>query len=234
MEIPVKISIEKITELRNYILELMKEKDLGFNQLKIKANLNSKALTDILYSDSKERISPFYLQKLAYALKIDYKVLYKIVGYLDEKDFDKNSQLKMNEIKYLELPVYGKASAGNGYINLETTIRKEKIILLPNEEMPENIFMVEVHGNSMFPTLIEGDLVVVDPKCETIKNNELYVVSYKEETYIKRVVDNKGYIQLISDNSDRVKYPDIIIMKDELESFICNGVVIEAKRKFRR
>lgn len=176
------------------------------------------------------------MKKVAKGLNIKYRELYKIVGYLDDEFNESNVKniTQLNSNQSIETPVYGKASAGSGYINLETLIRKEKLPITPNENIQNNIFMVEVHGNSMYPTLIEGDLVVVDSACGELKDNGLYVINYNGETYIKRIISKKDYIQLQSDNPDRLSYPDIIIMRKEEIDFTSNGVVIEAKRKFKR
>lgn len=234
MNINVKISLEKIIKLRKYILGIMEERKIGFNQLKIKAELNSKTLTDLLYSDTKERINPFYLQRLGYALKIDYKELYKIIGYLKPDDCDINDEPDYMKLDSIILPVYGKSNLGKDYINLSAPVREENLVLLPGSELPKESFMVEIHGDSMYPTLMNGDLAVIDPNFKNIKNNELYLITYDEKTCIKRVIESSGYIQLISDNSDRKKYPDTIILKDENINFVCNGIVAESKRKFKK
>ncbi|WVU42052.1 helix-turn-helix transcriptional regulator [Fusobacterium polymorphum] len=76
---------DKIKKLGNYIDNLREERKLGFNQLSKKSGVNPKSLNDIIYGKSK-RINPFYLIKLAKALKIHYKELYKIIGYLLPED----------------------------------------------------------------------------------------------------------------------------------------------------
>lgn len=232
------IDEEKRIELGNYIKNIMLEKSVGFNQLSLKSKINIKPLNEILYG-RQQKINPFYLQKIALALRIDYRDLYRIVGYLDEEACDKSLESNVKRIitaanaKTIEIPVYGRASAGNGYINLGEVIRTTTIAILNDERIPEDIFSVEVHGDSMYPTFLEGDLVVVDPICDLFINNRVYVVSYNDETFIKRVVDHGKYIQLISDNPDKVRYSDIIISKDEEgASFKCNGKVIRLERKF--
>lgn len=231
------IDEEKRAELGNYIKKIMLEKEVGFNQLSLKSKINIKPLNEILYG-RQQKINPFYLQKIALALRIDYRELYKIVSYLEDESTDKSlesnvkSGVSHDDIKILKIPVYGRASAGNGYINLGNVIKTFTISIPKEEEMPENLFSVEVYGESMYPAFLERDLVIVDPECNSFISNRVYVVTYNDETFIKRVVDHGKYIQLISDNSDKVKYRDIIISKDEeKESFKCNGRIIRLERK---
>ena len=234
MNINVKISIEKIIKLREYILGIMEERKIGFNQLKLKAELNSKTLTDLLYSDSKERINPFYLQRLGQALRVDYKELYKIIGYLEADDCEKNERTDFIKLDSVILPVYGKANSGKEYIDLTSSIREENLVLFSKDYLPKEALIVEINNDSMYPTFMSGDLAIIDPNFKNIKNNEIYLVTFNGKTCIKRVIENDNYIQLISDNSDRKKYPDTIILKDENINFICNGIVVESKRKFKK
>lgn len=138
------------------------------------------------------------------------------------------------EAKSIELPVYGKASAGNGYINFNEVIRTERITKIPGIDLPHGSFIIEVGGDSMFPTLLDGDLAIVKPVqdcCDV--DGRICVVTWNDQTFIKRVKYQKqNVVILMSDNPDRVKYEDIIIIGDELEFLKCEGIVVESRRKY--
>lgn len=93
MKVIVEISEERRRELGSYIEKIKNDRNLGFNQLAIKSKVNVRALNEILYGKSK-KANPFHLQRIAEALKIDYKELYRIVGYLSKDDFEKDGLLK--------------------------------------------------------------------------------------------------------------------------------------------
>lgn len=93
------LSEEVSKKLGEYVEKLRIESNFGFNQLSIKSGLNAKTLNEILNGKSK-RTNPFHLQRLGIALRIDYKDLYKIVGYLSEDDFSENKQLKLELDNY--------------------------------------------------------------------------------------------------------------------------------------
>ncbi|MEG0390698.1 MAG: S24 family peptidase, partial [Cetobacterium sp.] len=57
------------------------------------------------------------------------------------------------------------------------------------------------------------------------------VLTYHDQTYIKRVKFQDGTVRLISDNLDKKKYSDIVIKDEELEYLKCHGSVIESRRK---
>lgn len=83
---------ESRKKLGEYLEKIRSDKKVGFNQLALKSNINVKSLNEILYGKSK-RTNPFYLQRIALALRIDYKELYKIIGYLSEEDFSEDNKL---------------------------------------------------------------------------------------------------------------------------------------------
>ncbi len=146
-----------------------------------------------------------------------------------------NSKTDVTEAKTIKIPIYGQASAGNGRVNLGNIIRYEKIIIFPGDNIPKNAFGVEVSGDSMYPTLLDGDLAIVDPSCQDINlNGEICVITYEGEEYIKRIKFTDRFVTLISDNPDRETFKDIIVLKDEFSDFRCHGILIESRRKFRR
>ena len=223
--IPEKIRIK----LGDYIKNIREKNGLGLNQLAVKIDVVSSLLSR-LENGKVLKVNPFLLKKISEGLKIDYRELYKIVGYLEEdKDIPKV------ETKLVELPVYGRAAAGNGYINMENIIRTEYLVAIPGEDFPKDAFIAEVCGDSMFPTLLDGDFAIVDPECNDKNiNNQICVVTYNGQTFIKRVVRKEKYVILMSDNPDRVKYEDIIVPTDEYSDLVCHGIVIECRRKFKR
>lgn len=95
-------------ELGNYIKDRREAKTVGLNQLAMKIGVVN-SLISKLENGITQKISPFLLIKVAQGLGIDYKELYKIVGYLSEEDFKEaevlkkeNYELKEELLKYKE------------------------------------------------------------------------------------------------------------------------------------
>lgn len=148
-------------------------------------------------------------------------------AYLDEimPESLKGSTFNMEEQKVntVILPVYGKASAGNGYINLD-----QEIYYFPIKkgDFSDRSFLVEISGNSMEPTLEDGDYALVDPDNIDYVKNKIYVVTYNDESFIKRmVVDGKSKIVMLK--SDNPEYEDILITKDMQVYLKIEGRVIQ-------
>lgn len=95
-------------ELGNFIKEKREAKSVGLNQLAMKIGVVN-SLISKLENGITQKISPFLLMKIAQGLNLDYKELYKIVGYLSEEDFKEedvlkkeNTELKEQLLKYKE------------------------------------------------------------------------------------------------------------------------------------
>ena len=132
---------------------------------------------------------------------------------------------KLIPVEIVEIPMYGKASAGNGYINLEQEIGSYTI---PKHIFKKGIFAIRVSGDSMTgidKSIPDGSTAIVDPELcsDPINlNNKVCVFEYDDETYIKQlIIDKQGIIRLRSFNSE---YDDIIVLNEKL--LLCKGRVI--------
>lgn len=143
-------------------------------------------------------------------------------GVSDNKNFIYE---KLIPIDIVEIPMYGKASAGNGYINFEQEIGSYTI---PKHIYKKGIFAIRVSGDSMTgidKSIPDGSTAVVDPELCTDPinlNNKVCVFEYNDETYIKQlIIDKQGIIRLRSFNPE---YDDIIVLNEKL--LLCKGRVI--------
>lgn len=101
--------------------------------------------------------------------------------------------------------VRGKISAGGGLspdnaVDLMLAFRKDWI---KRKGKPENMSLIKVQGDSMEPTLLSGDLVLVDHNKTTIApQGGIYAISINHEIMIKRVqiLFPEGCLRIISDN----------------------------------
>lgn len=127
----------------------------------------------------------------------------------------------------LNLPVYGKVSAGRGYINFESP---SYFMPITKGNFSKKSFFVEITGDSMNPTLEDGEFALVDPENTEYIKNKIYVVTYNDEAYIKRL-EFKEKLKIISLKSDNPEYDDIDISEDMQEYFRINGRVVEVISK---
>lgn len=133
----------------------------------------------------------------------------------------------VNNENILNLPVYGKVSAGRGYMNFDVP---SHFMPIAKGNFSKRSFFVEINGDSMSPTLENGEFALVDPENTEYIKNKIYVVTYNDENYIKRI-EFKEKLGIISLKSDNPEYDDIDISRDMQEYFKINGRVVEVISK---
>lgn len=82
--------------------------------------------------------------------------------------------------------------------------------------------LMDVRGDSMEPTLKDGDTVLIDQSEKEILDGRIYVVTLGDELRVKRVQKGWDGIVLTSDNP---RYSDIHIAARDLEAFTVHGRV---------
>lgn len=119
-----------------------------------------------------------------------------------------------------------KASAGRGNEHYEVITNGELLIdrmlfkIIPNLK---NIKAIEVEGDSMRPTLSEGDYVVIEENPE-FTGDGIYVLQYDGVLLVKRLQSDIDGIEILSDNQNyktRKFNPN-----DDQQSFNIMGKVI--------
>lgn len=129
------------------------------------------------------------------------------------------------EIDYTEAPkLVSSFSAGEGtpFNDGETTLSVSKKFI----KNAKNPYLITVKGDSMFPLLHSGDLVVVDFKKQA-KNGNIVAVHLNGDILIKRFCENMQGYKLESINPE---YKTIEIQDDD--QFLILGVAISYKRDF--
>lgn len=76
---------------------------------------------------------------------------------------------------------------------------------------PEDLGVITVRGDSMFPTLVNGDTVLVDFTQRMPKRDGIYVIRYDDSVQVKRISIHPENLLLTvrSDNKDYSTYTDL-------------------------
>lgn len=202
-----------------YIKERREKLGIGLNQISVKTDVAS-SLWSRLENGKVLKINPFLLKKIGEGLKIDYKELYKIVGYLDE---DKN-EIKSNidlEVAYKKIPLYASISAGYGACEADIV---DFIALPAIKHFTGDVFAIRVNGDSMEHTIENHSIVFIKRDVE-VPNKRIGAFLLNNEALLKRYYVTENGVFLRSDNRE---YPDIKVR--EYDDFIvvgrCVGSVI--------
>lgn len=215
-----KYVIEEIKrkKLGDFLKKTREEKKLGMNQLAVKIDVTT-SLLHRLENGQTQKVSPFLLKEVARGLKIDYRELYKIVGYLDEKeeeDKKEKSNIEVIEGEYIQVPIYDSVSAGIG----RTPDPEPSDYLSLPLMMGKDCVGITVDGDSMESTINNGSIVLIKKDVE-VGQNDIGVFLYGDEALVKRYkcIENRCY--LISDNKE---YPAREI-REEDDFKVCGKVV---------
>lgn len=146
-----------------------------------------------------------------------------------------NNEITNDKTDLVELPYFAEtyAAAGGGALNYDETkkpIAFDKSFLekMLGITVFKNLHIINAIGNSMEPTITEGELLFVNPfeneSCQ-IKDGGIYVVNCNNSTFVKRISHNpiSGATLLKSDNTT---YPDMEITGQEFEACLIIGRVV--------
>ena len=121
------------------------------------------------------------------------------------------------------VPVYDvSASAGYGAIN-EYEPQTHSLAFPPDylkrltTSSPQNLAIISVKGDSMEPTLLDDDIVLLDTSKTNLSYDGLFVLQFDDALHVKRVgrAPKRGHIMIISDNET---FPDIVSERSEVDA----------------
>lgn len=120
---------------------------------------------------------------------------------------------------YVTIPFHtARAGAGSGAFNDDHTeipggLKFRAESLKRRRLEPANMLTVFVHGDSMEPTMDDGDLVMLDSSRISVIDGEVFgIVGPDGEIRLKRLFQMMdGRVRVASDNADKFTYPDEIV-----------------------
>ena len=111
--------------------------------------------------------------------------------------------IKYDSIKkeIINFPIIGKVTAGLPILANENI---EDVFPIPLDYISHNqeLFILNISGDSMINAgIFDGDLAIIE-KCKTAKNGEIVVVLIENEATIKRFYKEKNHIRLQPENDN--------------------------------
>lgn len=204
---------------------------LGLSQSSLarKANLSQAAISKIENNDTD---NSKYISQVARALNttMDYLIygdeyIHKQKGSMD--DFvivgGENSGQNPSTDEYVLVPqfdIYG--SCGYGAV-IDTVEVKGGLVFsrkwLREQNLPqqEDLRVIYAKGDSMFPFIEDGQVLLVNPHDTTPKSNKVYFLCIDGQYFVKRLINMVTHWVIRSDNPDKVQYPDIKLSMEEIK-----------------
>lgn len=152
-------------------------------------------IADSLNLTPEEKEHMLYLAAIERTPKIIVDRIEKLKS--DLKENIKNSAKYISKASDNAIPLFERISAGLGAF---TDNDIEDYIMLPGlDNSNENIFAVNVVGDSMEPTIKDGSIIICK-KTLDVKSGEIGAFFVDEQAYVKRLKITKNYVALVSDN----------------------------------
>lgn len=94
---------------------------------------------------------------------------------------------------------------------------------------PNGLAMLWARGDSMFPTIPDGSLLLVDVNDTNPRSGQIYVAQLDDDLFVKRLQNDPSGVTLISD-ADGPQYPPIRISRNHLKRLHIHGRVVYVMR----
>lgn len=102
----------------------------------------------------------------------------------------------------------GKAQE-NGHEEISGTHAYRRDWLEKNKLLPAMLVVVDGTGDSMYPTIQDGDAVLVNTAERKLINGKVFAFVTEDGTRIKRLFKQlDGRVRVVSDNPDKTLFPD--------------------------
>ena len=117
-----------------------------------------------------------------------------LMGWEDEKP---NASIPPSDKVHM-IPIFGSVAAGFGAY-ADSDILGYMPLVVENSYDVENTLIIKVEGVSMYPTICDGDKIVVR-KQDSVDNGRIAVVMIGDEAVVKRIECDKNKLTLHSIN----------------------------------
>ncbi|MEA9994568.1 MULTISPECIES: S24 family peptidase [unclassified Pseudomonas] len=146
---------------------------------------------------------------------------------------DDDGETPVTDEKYAFIPQYdAMASAGSGHQNthveLRGTLAFKRDWLRLKGVNPKNLKVIYAHGESMWPTIDDHDVLLVDEsRVEPVDGQIFALESQERGTLVKRLMKSEfgGWI-IRSDNADKINHGDLVLPDGEIYEHRILGRVI--------
>lgn len=207
-----------MNEIAKKIFDLLQSNNISYGELSEKTGISKSALQRYATGET-EKIPLNRLEKIANALNVEAAYLF---GWNEEM-----STRPKNAMSIEYLPIIGKVGCGTP-INTELYDEGELgDVQVPDELKGKADFAIIAEGDSMFPTIKDGDAILVREQ-QVLNKGEIglfTIAEYAEyaEGACKRFYYDKNKIVLNSDNTE-IK-PMIFIGADREKVKVCGKVI---------
>lgn len=195
-------------DLGQYLKKIREELGYSIYDVNELCNISPSYLS--LMENGKRKPSAIILKKIAPIYNLNYIDLYEKAGYIDLIE-----DIKKSKIETIKINILGRVAAGRDILAEEEII---DTIDIPKNWTKEGYeyFGLEVHGNSMYPRILNGDYVIVKQQNFVEEDGNIGIVIINGyEAVVKKIYKTKNGLTLRSFNPN---YEDINFTIEEVKN----------------
>lgn len=219
---------ELIDTFSNRLNTAMRIRNIKPIELSERTGIDKSKISSYMSGRYKAKQDGVYL--IAQVLNISEAWLMGLDVPMERKEY-KHDNIKLDALgnPVAMIPILGTVKAGYDYMaqeNWEGTIEVDKKLTESGE-----VFALRVHGDSMAPSLIENDIVIVNKQDDFENGNIVVALINGDQATIKKAKKSENGILLQPLNTS---YEPLIFTKEEMKNIPVKiiGVVKQLKRDF--
>lgn len=166
----------------------------GMTQLELAEKLGYKSKSSVAHIENGRDIPRAMVVTLA-------DILDTTPAYLMGWEDDKPNAAPLAENKIYQIPVFSSVSAGFGAYACSDIIDYMPLFIENSADVPD-MLCIKVTGQSMFPKIEDGDIIIVRKQDSVDSGSIAVVLVDNEEGFVKKVVYDQETIELHSINPE--------------------------------
>lgn len=208
-----------MSEVSERISALVKDSGMSLRQVALKTGVSPMTVSAWVYGKSEPGGTG------AKKLGAVFNVSPSWILFGDDEGFEVSSKIALSTISIPMLNL--DASCGGGsflpdaYEPVQMRhigVNESFINLYCRGANPKKLVLIHAVGDSMLPTICDGDPVLVDISQKTIIGDGIYAVNYGNQLFIKRIqIQPNGKVIILSDNTNY--QPIEVCEQDHIEVF---------------
>ena len=166
----------------------------GMTQLELAQRLGYKSKSSVTHIENGRDIPRAMVVTLA-------EILDTTPAYLMGWEDDKPNAAPLAENKIYQIPVFSSVSAGFGTYACSDIVTYMPLFIEHEADVPD-MLCIKVTGDSMFPKIEDGDIIIVRKQDSVDSGSIAVVLVDNEEGFVKKVVYDQETIELHSINPE--------------------------------
>ncbi len=135
---------------------------------------------------------------------------------------DGSYEYGMGELREFFSPPQAKAKPGENGRELDVASKTSsyafKVAWLKDMGLPVQMKFLRFTGDSMRPTLLNNDMLLIDESQRDILEGKIYALRMDQDIVVKRVAKKPGKLVLISDNRDLYEPLEVdVVLQDNVQ-----------------